>query len=61
MIELDPNSWLDAEWWYEDEPEIIKFMQDHEFEIKQYVREHNITIKDGIDYLYEKQLKEGKN
>jgi len=57
MIELDPNSWLDAEWWFEDEPDVFNFMQENEVKIKEYAKKHNMTIRDAIVYLYKK----GKN
>jgi len=52
MIKLNPYSWQDAEWWYEDEPEVFEFMRDNEDMIVKYAMENGMTIKAGIDYLF---------
>ena len=52
MIKLDPNSWQDVEWWFEDEPEVFEFMRENEDKITQYALENGMTIKDGIRYLF---------
>ena len=52
MIKLNPNSWQDAEWWFEDEPEVFEFMREHEDMIIQYALENGMNIRDGIDYLF---------
>lgn len=52
MIKLDPNSWLDAELWYEDEPEIFEFMRNNYEKINKYAKDNRMTIKDSIDYLF---------
>ena len=57
-IELDPNSWQDAEWWFEDEPEVFEFMKKNEDKITQYALENGMTIKEGIDYLFKVRDKE---
>lgn len=54
MIKLDPNSWLDAEWWFEDEPDVFNFMQENKEEIIEYSIECDMTIRDAIVYLYNK-------
>jgi hypothetical protein len=51
-IYLDPNSWSACEWWYEDEIEIYRFMQENEEEIKRYASEHGMTLRDAIKELY---------
>ena len=52
LIKLNPNSWEDAEWWYEDEPEVFKFMRENEDKIIKYSLENDMTIRDGISYLF---------
>jgi len=49
---LDPNDWQDAEWWYEDEPEVFGFMRKNEDIIIEYAKENGMTIKGAIDYLF---------
>jgi hypothetical protein len=55
-IVLDPNNWYDAEWWYEDEPEVFNFMQKNEDIIKEYAKEKGMTIKNTIDYLFKNKV-----
>jgi hypothetical protein len=52
MIKLDPNDWQDAEYWFEDEPEVFEFMRENEDKITQYALENGMTIRDGIRYLF---------
>lgn len=52
MIKLNPNNWQDCEWWYEDEPDVFKFMRKNEDMITQYALENGMTIRDGIRYLF---------
>ena len=56
MIILNPNSWLDALWWYEDEPEVYGFMIKNDVLIIEYAKEKNITIKNAIDLLFKRRL-----
>ena len=54
MIKLNPNSWQDAEYWYEDEDEeeVFEFMRENEDMVIQYALENGMIIKDGINYLF---------
>jgi hypothetical protein len=52
MIKLDPNNWQDAEYWFEDEPEVFEFMRENEDMIIKYALENGMTIRDGIRYLF---------
>jgi len=51
-IELDPNDWEDALYWFEDEPEVFEFMRTNEDMIKEYAKKYDLTIKASIDILY---------
>lgn len=51
-IELNPNSWQDALYWFEDESEVFEFMKENENKITQYALENGMTIRDGIRYLF---------
>jgi antitoxin PrlF len=48
-IMLDPNSWEDAEWYYEDEDDIYAMMQTHKDEILVLAEQQSITVKQAID------------
>jgi len=52
MIKLNPYNWQDAEYWFEDEPEVFEFMKNNEDMIIQYSFENGMTIRDGIKYLF---------
>jgi len=52
MIKLNPNSWQDAEYWFEDESEVFEFMKNNEDMIIQYSLENGMNIRDGIEYLF---------
>jgi len=52
MIKLDSYNWQDAEWWYEDEPEVFEFMRENEDMIIQYSLENGMNIRNGIEYLF---------
>jgi len=52
LIKLDPNKWQDALYWYEDEPDVFKFMRENEDMIVKYSLENGMSIKDGINYLF---------
>jgi len=52
MIKLNPCSWHDAEYWFEDELEVFEFMRNNENMITQYSLENCMTIRDGIRYLF---------
>jgi len=52
LIKLNPNSWQDAEYWFEDEPEVFEFMRNNEDMIIKYSFENGMTIRDGIKYLF---------
>lgn len=54
-IILDPNSWEDAEWWYEDNDEVYNFMMNNQQKIIQYSKESNKSIKESIDCLFAKK------
>jgi len=51
-IELDPNDWYDNLYWFEDEPEVSKFMEENENKIRKYAKEYGLTIKGSIDIMY---------
>lgn len=56
----NPNSPSDLEWHLEDEPEKLKIIEDHGFELLLMLESENITLKDAADKLidwYENQLK----
>jgi len=52
LIKLNPYSWLDAEYWFEDEEEVFEFMRENEDMIVKYSLENGMSIKNGIDYLF---------
>jgi len=52
MIKLNPNSWQDAEYWFEDEEEVFEFMKANEDMIIKYSLENRMSIRDGIRYLF---------
>jgi len=52
MIKLNPYSWQDALYWYEDEEEVFDFMKENEDMISQYALENGMNIRDGIIYLF---------
>jgi len=52
MIKLNPYSWQDAEYWFEDEEDVFEFMKKNENMIIQYSFENGMTVKSGIDYLF---------
>jgi len=52
LIKLNPNSWQDAEYWFEDEEEVFEFMRENEDMIVRYSFENGMTIRDGIVYLF---------
>jgi len=51
-MELDPNDWYDNLYWFEDEPEVSKFMEENEDKIRKHAKEYGLTIKNSIDILY---------
>ena len=51
-IELDPNSWDDNLYWFEDEPEMFEFMRKNEDIIRFYAKKNGLSIKVSIDILY---------
>jgi len=55
-LELDPNNWDDALFWFEDEPEVLDFMVENEDIIKFYAVKNAMTIKCAIDYLFINRL-----
>ena len=57
-IELDPNDWYDALYWFEDESEIYDFMEENEDIIKFYAIRNGMTIKGSIDYLFKNKSHE---
>ena len=57
-IELDPNDWYDALYWFEDEPEVFNFMEENEDIIKFYAIRNGMTIKNSIDYLFKNKSHE---
>lgn len=56
-IRLNPNDWDDAEWWYEDEPDVFEFMDKNENIIKFYAKENGMIIKGIIDLLFKRRSK----
>jgi len=52
MIKLNPNSWQDAEYWFEDEEEVFEFMRKNEDMIVKYSLENRMNFRDGILYLF---------
>ena len=52
MIKINPYSWQDAEYWYEDEEEVFDFMRNNEDMIIQYSLENGMNFRDGIRYLF---------
>lgn len=51
-IVLEVNDWEDCEWWYEDEPEVFKFMRANKDMIVKYSLENGMNFRDGIKYLF---------
>lgn len=56
LIKLNLNSWYDALFWFEDEPEVFDFMEANEEKIKFYAEKNGMTIKGAIDYLFKNRV-----
>ncbi|OPH47650.1 hypothetical protein BC351_10700 [Paenibacillus ferrarius] len=50
---LNPNSPSHLEWWYENEHEKWKIIEEHGFELLMILESENITLKDAADKLIE--------
>jgi len=52
LIKLNPYSWQDVEYWFEDEEEIFEFMRENEDMIVKYSLENGMNFMDSIEYLF---------
>lgn len=51
MRAIDPDSWEDCLWWFEDSPETIEVMGKQKREIVEWAEDKGKTVREGIEWF----------
>lgn len=53
MRSINPDSWEDCLYWFEDVPEMIDIMNKQKAEIVQWAREADKSLREGIEWFHQ--------